>query len=204
MQNAHLRLGWLEYQRTTEKTSTRIRLRVDSYVGEDRKAHLPSVFGNDSGVGAITAAVHEKASFTLLFPDSTAKEVTLGGHPSCYKGSVSVPGKKHPVQHLIAVSEELRANGAVGRSILLEDERNRAWATLVCFLGLPALPDWAEYVFDMIESEERLTPLDGIGCRPVAISATTEEVLGWIEGGLKSQLLSFPEKNGPIVWPKYR
>jgi hypothetical protein len=33
MQNAHLRLGLLEYHRMTEKTSTRIRLRVDRYVG---------------------------------------------------------------------------------------------------------------------------------------------------------------------------
>ena len=30
MQNAHLRLGLLEYHRMTEKTSTRIQLRVDS------------------------------------------------------------------------------------------------------------------------------------------------------------------------------
>jgi hypothetical protein len=67
MQNAHLRLGLLEYHRMTEKTSTRIRLRVDRYVGEDEQSHLISVFGNDSDVGAITAAVHEKATFTLTF-----------------------------------------------------------------------------------------------------------------------------------------
>jgi len=34
MQNAHLRLGLLEYHRMTEKASTRIRLRVDRYVGK--------------------------------------------------------------------------------------------------------------------------------------------------------------------------
>ena len=67
MENAHLRLGLLEYVRITEKASTRIRLRVDRYIGEDRQAHLLSVFGNDSDVGAITAAVHEKATFTLRF-----------------------------------------------------------------------------------------------------------------------------------------
>ncbi len=69
MENAHLRLGLLEYVRITEKTSTRIRLRVDRYIGEDRQAHLLSVFGNDSDVGAITAAVHEKAAFSLTFPN---------------------------------------------------------------------------------------------------------------------------------------
>ena len=78
----------LEYHRMTEKTSTRIRLRVDRYVGEDEQAHLISVFGNDSDVGAITAAVHEKATFTLTFPDGEVKEVSLGEHASCYKGEI--------------------------------------------------------------------------------------------------------------------
>src|SRR5260370_20243259 len=102
MQNAHLRLGLLEYQRATEKISTRIRVRVDRYVGEDRKAHLLSVFGNDSDIGAITEAVHEKATFTLTFPDGTSKEVTLGENPSCYKGSINLADRKHPVRHLVA------------------------------------------------------------------------------------------------------
>jgi hypothetical protein len=119
MQNAHLRLGLLEYHRMTEKTSTRIRLRVDRYVGEDEQAHLISVFGNDSDVGAITAAVHEKATFTLTFPDGEVKEVSLGEHASCYKGAVSLPDRKHPVRHLVAVSEALYTNGGVGRTILL-------------------------------------------------------------------------------------
>ena len=68
MENAHFRFGLLEYVRITEKTWTRIRLRVDRYMGEDRQAHLLSVFGNDSDVGAITAAVHEKATLASHFP----------------------------------------------------------------------------------------------------------------------------------------
>jgi hypothetical protein len=86
MQNAHLRLGLLEYQRFTEKISSRVRVRVDRYIGEDSKAHLLSVFGNDSDIGAITAAIHEKATFTLTFPDGSDRQVSLGEHASCYKG----------------------------------------------------------------------------------------------------------------------
>ena len=138
MQNAHLRLGLLEYHRMTEKTSTRIRLRVDRYVGEDSQAHLVSVFGNDSDVGAITAAVHERAAFTLTFPNGETKEISLGEHASCYKGAVSLADRKHPVRHLVAVSQELRTNGNVGRTMLLRYHREEAWATLVSFLGLPA------------------------------------------------------------------
>ena len=43
MENSHLRFGLLEYVRMTEKASTRIRLRVDRYIGEDRQTHLLSV-----------------------------------------------------------------------------------------------------------------------------------------------------------------
>jgi hypothetical protein len=203
MQNAHLRLGLLEYHRMTERTSTRIRLRVDRYVGEDEQAHLISIFGNDSDVGAITAAVHEKAMFTLTFPDGEVKEVSLGEHASCYKGAVSLPDRKHPVRHLVAVSEQLYTNGGVGRTILLGHQRDQAWATMVSFLGLPADPSWAEHVLGVVEAEERIKPLDGIGCKPVLVSATAEEVLEWIGEGLRSQILGFPEKNGPIFWPRY-
>jgi hypothetical protein len=186
----------------TERTSTRIRLRVDRYVGEDAQAHLISVFGNDSDAGAITAAVYEKVAFTLTFPDGGVKEVALGEHASCYKGAVSLPDRKHPVRHLVAVSEELYTNGTLGRTILLDYQRDQAWAALVSFLGLPAEPSWAEHILGVVEVEERIKSLDGIGCQPVLISATTEEVLEWIGYGLRSRKLNFPETNGPIAWPR--
>jgi hypothetical protein len=202
MKNAHLRLGLLEYHRITEKTSTRIRLRVDRYVGEEEQAHLISVFGNDSDVGAITAAVHEKATLTLTFPDGDVKEVSLGEHACCYKGAVSLPDRKQPVRHLVAVSEQLYTNGGVGRTILLGYQRDQAWATLVSFLGLPAEPSWAEQILAVVEAQKRIKPLDGIGCQPVLISATTEEMLEWIGDGLRSCALRFPERSGPITWPR--
>jgi hypothetical protein len=202
MENAHLRLGLLEYVRITEKTSTRIRLRVDRYMGEDRQAHLLSVFGNDLDVGAITAAVHEKATFSLTFPDGTTKEVSLGEHASCYKGAVTLPGRKHPVRHLVAVSEELHTNGTSGRTLLLRYRREEAWATLVSFLGLPAVPAWADHVLGIVEAKKRIEEIDGIGCEPVLVSATTEEVLEWIGGGLRSGAVAFPSETGAVAWPR--
>jgi hypothetical protein len=114
MENAHLRLGLLEYVRMTEKASTRIRLRVDHYIGEDRQVHLLSVFGNDSDVGAITAAVHEKAAFSLTFPDGATKDVTLGEHASCYKGAVTLPGRKSrtPLGGCVPATPHQRERGA--------------------------------------------------------------------------------------------
>ena len=202
MQNAHLRLGLLEYHRMTEKSSTRIRLRVDRYVGEGEQAHLISVFGNDSDVGAITAAVHEKAMFTLAFPDGEVKEVSLGEHAACYKGAVSLPDRKHPVRHLVAFSEQLYTNGGAGRTILLRYRRDEAWATLVSFLGLPADPTWADHILGIIEGKKRIEEIDGIRFQPVLISATTDEMLEWIGDGLRSRILSFPDSNSPIRWPR--
>jgi hypothetical protein len=203
MENAHLRLGLLEYVRITEKVSTRIRVRVDRYIGEDRQAHLLSVFGNDSDIGAITAAVHEKAAFSLTFPDGTTKDVTLGEHVSCYKGAVALPGRKYPVRHLLAVSQELHSNGSAGRTMLLRYDREGAWAALVSFLGLPADPTWAAQILAVVEQKKRIEEIDGIGCRPVLISATTEEMLEWIGNGLRSQALTFPEGNGSLIWPRF-
>jgi hypothetical protein len=104
---------------------------------------------------------------------------------------------------LVAVSEALYTNGGVGRTILLGYQRDQAWATLVSFLGLPAEPSWADHILGVVEAEERIKPLDGIGCQPVLISVTTEEMLEWIGDELRSGALSFPERNGPIVWPRF-
>ncbi len=201
MENAHLRLGLLEYQRVTEKISTRIRVRVDRYMGEGRKAHLLSVFGNDSDIGAITAAVQDKATFTLTFPEGRAQEVSLGEHASCYKGSLTLPDRKHPVRHLLAVSEELHTNGGVGRTLLLRYEPQEAWTALVSFLGIPGDPRWAEYMALVLDREKRITEVDGIGCRPVLIAASADELLEWIGHGFRSRHLALPEGNGPIKWP---
>ena len=203
MENAHLRFGLLEYVRFTEKASTRIRLRVDRYIGEDRQAHLLSVFGNDSDVGAITAAVHEKAAFSLTFPDGETKDISFGEHASCYKGAVTLPGRKYPVRHLLAVSQELHTNGSAGRTILLRYRREEAWAALVSFLGLPAVPTWADYILGIVEGKKKIEEIEGIGCQPVLISATTEEMIEWIGDGLSSRALTFPDNDGPIVWPRY-
>jgi hypothetical protein len=101
------------------------------------------------------------------------------------------------------VSQYLHTNGSAGQTILLRYRRKEAWATLVSFLGLPAEPRWAEHILGIVEGKKRIEEIDGIGCQPVLISATTDEMLEWIGDGLGSGNLSFPEKNGPITWPRF-
>jgi len=73
----------------------------------------------------------------------------------------------------------------------------------VSFPDFPLDPQWADYVMGVVEAEERIKPLDGIGCQPVAGSQRQpRKMLEWIGDGLRSKELAFPEKNGPITWPK--
>jgi hypothetical protein len=74
---------------------------------------------------------------------------------------VSLQDRKHPVRHLVAVSEALYTNGGVGRTILLGYQLDQAWATLVSFLGLPAEPSWADHVLGVVEAEERINGPSG-------------------------------------------
>ena len=73
---------------------------------------------------------------------------------------------------------------------------------LVSFLGLPADPTWADHILGIVEEKKRIEEIDGIGCQPVLISATTEELLEWIGDGLRSRRLAFPDNDGPIIWPR--
>ena len=64
MKNAHLRFGWLTYVKSTEKTTTSIKLRLDRFIGEvlpdpprQAKAHLISVIGGDTQIAAVSAAI---------------------------------------------------------------------------------------------------------------------------------------------------
>jgi len=200
MENAHLRMGLLEYERYTEKIATRIRVRVSHYIGEDDEAHLLSVFGNDSDVGAITAAVHEQARFRLTFPNGGIQEISLGEGAMCCRGSISIPGKKQALRHMIALSEELRGMKSLSRTFVLRPVPIEVWTALVHRFGLPGLPEWAEPMTRILEKENRIVPVDSIGCSAAVISATCEELLEWMGDGVGRGDLSFPEVNGPIRW----
>jgi hypothetical protein len=200
MENAHLRMGLLEYERYTEKIATRIRVRVSHYIGEEEDAHLLSVFGNDSDVGAITAAVYEKARFRLTFPSGEAQEISIGEGAICHRGSVSIPERKQTVRHMIALSEELRGLKSLSRTFVLRSEPTEVWTALVHRFGLPGLPEWAGVMLRALRENGRIAPVDCIGCSAAVIKATCEELLGWMEAGVGQGELIFPDSNGPVLW----
>ena len=200
MENAHLRMGMLEYERYTEKIATRIRVRVSHYIGENEDAHLLSVFGNDSDVGAITAAVYEKARFRLTFPGGEIQEISLGEGAICYRGSVSLPGRKLAVRHMVALSEELRGLKSLSRTFVLRPEPTEVWTALMHRFGLPGLPEWSVAMLRVLQENGRITSIDSIGCAASVITATCEELLDWMELGVRRGEFTFPESNGPVQW----
>lgn len=200
MENAHLRMGLLEYERNTEKIASRIRVRVSHYIGEDEDGHLLSALGNDSDVGAITAAVYEQARFRLMFPNGETQEITMGEGAMCCRGSISIPGRKQAIRHMIALSEELRGLRSLSRTFVLRPDANQVWTALVHRFGLPGLPHWAEDIMHVIQENGRVTPVDSIGCSATEISATGEELLEWIGEGVAIGQFSFPETNGSVRW----
>ena len=204
MENAHLRMGLLEYERYTERIATRIRVRVSHYIGDADEAHLLSVFGNDSDVGAITAAIYEQARFRLTFPSGEMQEISLGEGATCSRGSISIPGRKQSVRHMIALSEELRGMKSLSRTFVLRAEPYEIWTALVHRFGLPGLPEWAEEIVQILRENSRIRPVDSIGCPAAEISATGDELLGWLEVGVRDGILPFPESNGSTRWPGER
>lgn len=203
MNNAHLRLGRLEYVRSSEKIKTHIHLDVDRYMGEKNEAHLLSVFGGDADVGAIAAAVSENHQMFLRFPDGRSQTIHLGKDAVCYRAGLPLSGRKHTLRHLVCVSQALHANGAAGMTYMLNYDPQRAWATLVSLLGLPAAPEWGPWLLERLHMC-KIKRLEGIGCTPVVIAATRESLMTEMAQGLKSGELSFPEKNGPLFWPSFQ
>lgn len=205
MQNAHLRLGRLEYIRQTEVTNTRVSLHVDRYVGDGEQAHLVSVFGGDAEVGAIRAAIYEGHAFHLTFPNGSNKTVKLGADANCYNGSVSI-GPKRSVRHLVAVSAALQANGSAGVTYLMHldvETKELAWATVVSLLGVPADPRWGETVLGGMRGDKLIRRLDGIGCNPAIILGTRQDLMDRVGEARRAGQLDFPLENGPILWPRF-
>lgn len=213
MENAHGRFGRLEFTRVLKDTTARIRLRLDRMVaeatknGREGRFHVLSVIGGDSDVGAVWAAVQQNQVFKVTGPSlDSSHEFSLGEKAECFRGSISVPGLKRPVRHLVAVSAglaetRLGAATVINRTILCDDDPVFILYRLSERFGLPVVPEWAGWFAAELRRRKAITSLPGIGCSPVLIVGTKNKFLTWISRGLRCRAIKFPESNGPIRWP---
>jgi hypothetical protein len=205
MKNAHERFGRLLYQRRSEKTATNIRVFLDAFVGEERgKAHLVSLVGGDVEIGALSAAFANGDSFTVVDPSGTESMVSLGEKPLCFRSSIMVPGRKRPLRHLVACSQELADTTSNGKLLLVSDDHPFLWSSLVRHYGLPSTPDWGPWMISQLEQQKRIRDLPSFGYSGVAIKATRRELLILLRRGLRTKKLTFPAANGAVEWPELR
>jgi hypothetical protein len=93
MKNAYERFGKLAYVRHTAKTATNIRVLLDAYVGEEPgKAHLISVVGGDTEIGALAAAFVNGYPFTLIDPGGREQSSRWATVRCVFAGRSSFPG----------------------------------------------------------------------------------------------------------------
>ena len=176
MNNAYLRFGWLTYVKSTEKTTTSIKLRLDRFIGEvlpdpprQAKAHLISVVGGETQISAISAAISVGDRFMVEGPDVQPIRVCLEQNAPCFKGSIQLAGRKKPLRHLIGLSEEFasgNASAGSGRTMLAGSGPRFVWAFIAHLYGIPGIPEWAEWFAEELNTHHALIQALGIGCDP--------------------------------------
>jgi hypothetical protein len=203
MKNAHQRFGKLAYQRRSEKTATNIRVYMDAFVGEERgKAHLVSVVGGDVEIGALHAAFANGDPFAAIDPSGFERIVSLGEKPLCFRGSITMAGRKRPLRHLVACSREIADTTSNGNVILIGNDPGFIWSSLVRHYGLPATPEWGPWMITQMRRQKRIKDLPSFGFSGVAVKATRKELLALLRRGLRAKNLRFPESNGAVEWPE--
>ena len=209
MKNAHERFGVLEYTKRMKDTTTRIRLRLDRFIGEVEseatcKAHLISVLGGDSDVGAIWAAVIEQNLFTVEAPGIDPVTASLGEDAQCFRGTINIAGRK-PIRHLVAISAEL-AKTRPGmdpegkRTILCDNDPAFVLYRIAQRYGLPVVPEWAGWFNDELARRGMIQAIVGLGCQPVLVRGSKKVFLKWIGRGLRQKRITFPESSRPVHW----
>ena len=211
MKNAHLRIGNLQFTKVLRDTTIDVSVRMDRFIaehesdGRSARCHLLSVIGNDQEIGAIAAAISDEARFYASGPELNRIMVSVGKDADVFRGSISIPGRRRPVRHLVAVSEDLSRTRAGGnptarRTVLCNDDPAFLLYRLGARFGLPVLPEWSEWFRHELQSHNAIEPLLGLGCRPVLVKGTKKRLLGWIGHALKRGQISIPLDDLPSVW----
>jgi hypothetical protein len=210
MKNAHLRFGWLTYMKMTEKTTTHFKVRLDRFMGEvlpdpprQAKAHFVSVFGTDTQVAAISAAISLGDKFMVEGPGLASIRIGFDKKAECYKGALQLADRKKPLRHIIAISEEFAANFSsnAGRTLLAGNTPSFIWKSLAQLHGLPGIPEWGDWFVEQLDNHQAIVPLLGLGCAPVLVKGDKQIFLSWLAQGVKTGQLEFPEQTGRTNWP---
>jgi hypothetical protein len=211
MKNAHLRVGTLQFTKVLRDTTIDVSVRMDRLIAEHEaegrgaRCHLLSVVGNDQEIAAIAAAISDEARFYAMGPDSSRIMTSLGKDAEVFRATINIPGRRRPLRHLVAVSEELSqtrsgGNPSARRTVLCGDDPAFLLYRLGARFGLPVLPEWSEWFTSELERHKTIEPLMGLGCRPVLVKGTKKRFLAWISHALKRDLIRIPHDGIASPW----
>lgn len=213
MKNAHLRFGTLRYTRRTHDTTIDVGVRMDRLILEPRQdgcalAHLVSVVGSDADIGGIWAAILDSRTFWVSGPELENISATMGDKPQCWRGSLSIPGRKRPLRHLVAISRELALTTPGGdngsrRTVLCGADPAFVLHRIGQRFGLPVVPEWADWFMEELQGRKAIAPLTGLGCSPIVAKGTGKSFLQWIGKAVKRHAIQLPETKRPINWPSF-
>lgn len=212
MQNAHLRLGRLEYIKpavSPKSTSTHVTVPLDRLIvepaGDEKRAprcHLLSVFSGEQEIGAIQAAIADQANFRVAGPDLSHTVVSLGERAHTFRGSIQAPGRRQPIRHLVSISQELfetqaGANAHAERTVVYSIDPEFLVYRLGVRFGIPLLPSWSGWIAAELRRQDRVQPLAGIGCAPALVRGSKQELLDLVSAALKRGVLAIPDQPSP-------
>ena len=211
MKNAHLRMGTLQFTKILRDTTIDISVRMDRLVAEHEsdsgsaRCHLLSVVGNDQEIGAIAAAISDDARFYASGPQFNRIMISLGKAAAVFRGTINIPGRRRPLRHLVAVSEDMSRTRAGGnptarRTVLCGDDSAFILYRIGTRFGLPVLPEWSEWFGSELERHRAIEPLIGLGCRPMLVKGTKKRFLGWIGHALKRGVITIPHHGLASLW----
>lgn len=200
MNNAHLRVGSVIFKRYVEKinASTNVKTFCDRYICDENQLHLVSFFGGDTEMAAFSAGIQDGRQLGVEFAGHSTFYRSLGANAKCYKSQIQVPGRKRKLVHIVAISEALLLNGTQDCVYCLNDSPQSIWDTLVYIFGLPAVPDWAEWVYDRLDDGGMIEKLSSAGVKAVRVNTTRLDLMKMVRKGLKKKKLIFPPTNGPL------
>jgi len=210
VENAHLRMGKLTFVRQTRNSNTEITLALHCFVAElptnpyGRAAlHLLSVFDGDQEIAAIAAAVTEEHRFQVT-AHGTEFQGSLGEKPVLYRGSIPIPGRRRPVRHLIAVSQDLFSSGfgadaGAKRTILFDGSPAFVLHRLSTRFGLPTLPEWANWFHAELQRRGLMEEITGLNCSPIVVKGTKLRLLRILSQGLRRKAIAVPGACEPKI-----
>lgn len=204
MDNSHERFGALTFQ--TEQTSVRVGLEraiLEVRRGGGSELHFISIFGGDSAMAAVKVAITSKKSVILTDPDGRQQACYFDENAQVFQSDFRIPGRKHPLRHLIATSPALMGRGAATNLVLPHYEKELVWKMIVFRMAIPGVPAWCDYVMDKLLANAAILPLFGVNCNPVMVMIDRLKVLEWLSRGLVTGEIELPATNGMVLWPSY-